>query len=111
MNINIKNMIEALKQNKNLIRKFAVIISWLLSLMGISVGYYGCAAYGPAGNNEEIRQLNDLKEETINIERENKNTEKEISKLEKEVEKKEEALKKLQAEKDTLEILIQNNEK
>lgn len=111
ININIKNMIEALKQNKKFLKKCAVILSWLLSLLGVSVGYYGCSVYGPAGDNEEIRQLNDLKKEAIDVERMNKNTEKEIFKLEKDVKKKEEALKKLQNEKDTLEILIQNYEK
>lgn len=111
MNIKIKNMIEALKQNKNFLKKCAVILSWLLSLSGVSVGYYGCSVYGPAGDNEEIRQLNDFKKEAIKVERINKNTEKEILILEKNVEKKEESLKKLQKEKDTLEILLQNYEK
>lgn len=104
-------MIEAPEQNKNFLKNCAVILSWILSLLGVSVGYYGCSVYGPAGDNDEIRQLNDLKKEAIKIERTNKNTEKEIQKLEKDVEKKEEALKKLQKEKDTLEIILQNYEK
>jgi|WetSurMetagenome_2_1015567.scaffolds.fasta_scaffold04823_5 hypothetical protein len=99
------------KQKNKLLIKCSYLLAWLLSFLGISVGVFGCVAYGPAGDNEQIKQLNDLKEESIVLERKNKNTAKEIQKLEKDVEKKEKAVKKLQEEKDTLEIILQNYEK
>jgi hypothetical protein len=99
------------RQKNKILIKWRYILAWLLSIFGISVGVFGCVAYGPAGDNEQIKQLNDLKEESIVLERKNKSTEKELQKLEKDVEKKEKAVKNLQEEKDTLIILLQNYEK
>ena len=55
-------------QRKMVLSKTAVFLAWILSILGISVGNFGCVAYGPPDNYEEIQRLNDVREEVRNLE-------------------------------------------
>jgi len=94
-------------QRNMVLSKAGVLVAWILSLLGISVGNFGCTAYGP-GDHEEIYQLNDLKKEVIELEKSNRISENEILKLKAEIDNKSKSIINFQEEIDSLKILLGN---
>ena len=97
-------------QRKMVLSKTAVFLAWILSLLGISVGNFGCSAYGP-GDHEEIYQLNTLKKEVLDLEKRNRNSEKEILDLKTEINNKNKSINSFKEEIDSLKILSENFDK
>jgi peptidoglycan hydrolase CwlO-like protein len=93
-----------------LLNKWSLLISWVLSLLGVSVGNFGCAAYGPPDDYPNY-QLDELKKEISDLEIRLKGLDKEKSELQKSVDKRNKEIIQLNAEKDSLNILIEQNEK
>lgn len=99
------------KKHKNKIfQRWALFIAWILSFCGISVGNFGCAAYGPP-DDLPLEQLYSLKEEVSFLEKRIESLNREESELTKSLNKRKIELNNLNSEKDSLIILLKSNEK
>lgn len=95
----------------NFLKKWVLFLTWILSVFGISTGNFGCAAYGPPGGEEEIRQLNDLKSEVEQLQSELNKKETEKTDIQKHKANSDEKIRKLEREADSLKILLNEFDK
>ena len=105
------NIMSLFKKNINkILYRWTFFISWILSLCGISVGNFGCAAYGPPDDLPQ-EQLNSLRKEVSDLEKRIDSLYKVKSNLIKSLDKRNIEINNLNSEKDSILILLKNNEK
>lgn len=103
-------MAEIKNKKFRILKKWSVFIAWTLSFCGVSVGNFGCSAYGPP-DDMPMRELNNLKDEISDMEKRVNTLSNEEIELSKSIDKKNDEIKKLQLEKEYLKKLFEENEK
>lgn len=90
-----------------LLKSLSIFLSWILSVFGISVGHFGCAVYGPPDEYESYKQLNDLQHEVFKLQNDLEKEKNEIKKIKIKIEDAKRKNKTLEAEKDSINSLLQ----
>jgi len=90
-----------------ILKRWSIIISFVFSFCGIFIGSFSCAYGPPGGSEEDLYRMSQLKEEVQKLQNKLNKEESEKLNIQKDLAKYDYEIKKLQREKDSLMILIE----